>query len=98
MKKETINELKALAALDDDAIDTSDIPAVTDWDKAVIGRFYRPVKMRLTIRLDADVVEWFKRNNDHYQSAINKALRDYIQAVNSQMGRGYEMNAKKLVA
>jgi uncharacterized protein (DUF4415 family) len=83
MKKETINELKALAALDDDAIDTSDIPVVTDWDKAVIGRFYRPVKMRLTIRLDADVVEWFKRNNDHYQSAINKALRDYIRAVNS---------------
>ena len=83
MKKETINELKALAALDDDAIDTSDIPVVTDWDKAVIGRFYRPVKTRLTIRLDADVVEWFKRNNDHYQSAINKALRDYIQAVNS---------------
>lgn len=83
MKKETINELKALAALDDDAIDTSDIPVVTDWDKAVIGRFYRPVKMRLTIRLDADVVEWFKRNNSHYQSAINKALRDYIQAVNS---------------
>ena len=83
MKKETINELKALAALDDEAIDTSDIPVVTHWDKAVIGRFYRPVKMRLTIRLDADVVEWFKRNNDHYQSAINKALRDYIQAVNS---------------
>ena len=82
MKKETINELKAMAALDDDAIDTSDIPVVTDWDKAVIGRFYRPVKKRLTIRLDADVVEWFKRNNDHYQSAINKALRDYIRAVN----------------
>ena len=89
MKKETINELKALAALDDDAIDTSDIPAVTDWDKAVIGRFYRPVKMRLTIRLDADVVEWFKRNNNHNQSAINKALRDYIQAVNRQSGRGF---------
>ena len=82
MKKETINELKALAALEDDAIDTSDIPEVTDWDKAEIGRFYRPVKKRLTIRLDADVVEWFKRNHDHYQSAINKALRDYIRAVN----------------
>ena len=82
MKKETINELKALTALDDDAIYTSDIPTVTDWDKAEIGRFYRPVKKRLTIRLDADVVEWFKRNNDHYQSAINKALRDYIQAIN----------------
>lgn len=80
MKKETIKELKALAALDDDKIDTSDIPEIANWDQAAIGRFYRPIKKRLTIRLDADVVEWFKLNNEHYQSAINKALRDYIQS------------------
>jgi uncharacterized protein (DUF4415 family) len=81
MKKKTIRELKALAALDDKEIDTSDIPEITDWDSAVVGRFYKPVKQKLTIRLDSDVVEWFKRHNPHYQSAINKALRDYIQAV-----------------
>jgi uncharacterized protein (DUF4415 family) len=45
----------------------------------VVGRFYKPIKQRLTIRLDSDVVEWFKRNNLHYQSAINKALREYIR-------------------
>jgi uncharacterized protein (DUF4415 family) len=44
-----------------------------------VGTFYRPVKQKLTIRLDADVIEWFKRNHTHYQTAINKALREYIQ-------------------
>ena len=80
MKKKTIKELEALATLDDKDIDTSEIPETTDWDSAEIGKFYRPIKKKLTIRLDADVVEWFKRNNKHYQSAINKALREHIQS------------------
>jgi uncharacterized protein (DUF4415 family) len=78
MKDRTINEIKELAAMEDKDIDTSDIPEIKDWDSAVIGKFYRPIKKKLTIRLDADVVEWFKRHNTHYQSAINKALREYI--------------------
>jgi uncharacterized protein (DUF4415 family) len=41
----------------------------------VASRFFKPIKQKeLTIRLDSDVVEWFKRNICHYQSAINKAL------------------------
>ena len=83
MKKATIKEIKALAVKDDKDIDTSDIPENTDWDSAVIGKFYRPIKKKLTIRLDADVVEWFKCNSKHYQSAINKALREYIQSPGS---------------
>ncbi|MBT8366429.1 MAG: BrnA antitoxin family protein [Deltaproteobacteria bacterium] len=79
MKKSTIKEIEALAFMNEKDIDTSDIPETTDWDSAVIGKFYRPIKKRLTIRLDADVVEWFKRNNKQYQPAINKALREYIQ-------------------
>ena len=79
MKKATIKEIEALAVKDDKDIDTSDIPETTDWDSAGIGKFYRPIKKKLTIRLDADVVEWFKRKNKHYQSAINKALREHIQ-------------------
>jgi uncharacterized protein (DUF4415 family) len=78
MKEKTIKEIKTLASKDDKDIDTSDIPEITDWDSAVIGKFYRPIKKKLTIRLDADVVEWFKQHNTHYQSAINKALREYI--------------------
>lgn len=80
MKKSAFKEIKNLSVMDDKDIDTSDIPGTTDWDSAVIGKFYRPIKKKLTIRLDADVVDWFKRNNKHYQSAINKALREYIQS------------------
>lgn len=42
------------------------------------GRFYRPVKKPVTIRLDTDVVAWFKSHGKKYQTAINKALREYI--------------------
>ena len=74
-------ELKALIALADERIDTRDIPEVRDWSGARRGIFYRPVKQQLTLRLDADVVAWFKRqarNGKGYQTAINRALREYV--------------------
>jgi uncharacterized protein (DUF4415 family) len=49
-----------------------------NWDAAEVGGGYRPVKKKITIRLDADVIDWFKRHSSHYQTAINKALREYI--------------------
>src|SRR5204863_2774957 len=61
LTREQSAELKALAALPDGAIDTSDIPELPDWSGAKRGLFYRPVKQQLTLRLDADVVAWFKR-------------------------------------
>ena len=95
MKKETSKpltptqraELKSLAALPDDAIDTSDAPELLDWSGAKRGLFYRPVKQQLTLRLDADVVAWFKNHttsDEGYQTRINRALREYVQR---QIGR-----------
>ena len=75
-------ELDALAALPDDRIDLSDIPEVRDWSGAKRGLFYRPVKKQLTLRLDADVIAWFKahaRGGRGYQTDINRALREYVQ-------------------
>jgi uncharacterized protein (DUF4415 family) len=72
-------ELAALEKLPDSAIDTSDIPEITDWSKAQVGRFYRPIKQPVTIRLDADVVAWFKATAPQYQTAVNKVLRDYMK-------------------
>ncbi len=71
-------ELDALAARPEGKIDTSDIAEVTDWSGAEIGRFYRPIKKPVTIRLDTDVLAWFKAHSAKYQTAINKALREYI--------------------
>jgi len=53
-------ELALLAGLSDDNIDISDIPEQTDWSDAQRGKFYRPVKQSVTIRLDADIIAWFK--------------------------------------
>lgn len=75
-------ELKSLAALRDDAIDTSDAPELLDWSGAKRGLFYRPVKQQLTLRLDSDVVAWFKSHatsNEGYQTQINRALREYVR-------------------
>jgi uncharacterized protein (DUF4415 family) len=76
-------ELAALAALPDDAVDTSEIPEVLDWSGAKRGLFYRPVKQQMTLRLDADVIAWFKQHanaQEGYQTRINRALREYVQA------------------
>ncbi len=75
-------ELEALAALPEDEVDLSDIPEVRDWSGAKRGLFYRPVKKQLTLRLDADVIAWFKahaRGGRGYQTDINRALREYVQ-------------------
>ena len=80
LSKKQRKELRALAALPDEKIDLSDIPEVLDWSNAVVGRFYRPIKKSLTIRLDADVLAWLKASGSGYQTRINKLLRAAMQA------------------
>lgn len=72
-------ELAALAALRDAQIDFSDAPEVPDCSRAVVGRFYRPIKKSLTIRLDADVLAWLKAQGRGYQTRINKLLRTAME-------------------
>ena len=74
--------LDAIAAMSDDDIDFSDIPEVTDWTGWKRGKFYRPVKQQVTLRLDADLVHWFKAKNGGargYQTQINAALRRFVE-------------------
>jgi uncharacterized protein (DUF4415 family) len=75
-------ELAALAALPDDQIDTSDIPELPPgaWKNAVRGRFYRPVKQAVSMRLDADVVAWLKKRGKGYQTRVNSILRQTMLA------------------
>ncbi len=70
-------ELAALAAMPDDQIDTSDIPELPPnaWKDAVRGRFYRPVKQAVSMRLDADVVAWLKKRGKGHQTRANSILR-----------------------
>ncbi len=92
MKKGTLNELtgdkkaeiEALAALPDQEIDTSDLPEILDWSGARRGFLYRPVKKQITLRLDADVVAWFRANAPNgrgYQTEMNRVLREHAKRV-----------------
>lgn len=68
-------EIAALGKMKDGQIDKSDIPELPDWSDAVVGRFYRPVKQPVTIRIDADVLAWLKSKGKGYQTRINRLLR-----------------------
>lgn len=75
-------QIRALEGLPDDQIDTSDAPEILDWSDARRGVFYRPVKQQITLRIDADVIAWFKaqaQGGRGYQTDINSALREHVQ-------------------
>jgi uncharacterized protein (DUF4415 family) len=80
-------ELAAIAALPDDQIDTSDVPQLPPnaWKNAVRGRFYRPVKQAVSLRLDADVVAWLKKPGKGYQTRANHILRERMLAQGKKM-------------
>lgn len=64
-------------------IDTDDIPEAPEanWSQAERGRFSRPVKKAISIRLDADILDWFQQHapGRRYQTEINRVLRRYIE-------------------
>jgi uncharacterized protein (DUF4415 family) len=73
------NELEALAKMKDVDIDYSDIPELTDefWKNAVRGNpFFRPVKKAVSLRLEADVIAWLKKDGAGYQTRANNILRE----------------------
>ena len=84
MTNEQRQQLRRLDELPDDELDTSDISEITDFSGAVRGRFYRPVKQQVTLRIDADLLAWFKAQGGKYQTRINVALREYVEAHHGQ--------------
>jgi uncharacterized protein (DUF4415 family) len=76
LSKKLERELRVLEGMRDDSIDYSDIPQRTDWSGAVIGRFYRPIKKPLTVRIDVDVLAWLRSKGAGYQTRMNRILRD----------------------
>lgn len=69
---------KRLDAMKDEDIDLNDIPELDDefFENAELRL---PEKKSVTIRLDADVLEWFKKQGKGYQTRINKLLRAYME-------------------
>jgi uncharacterized protein (DUF4415 family) len=83
MKKRYQRELtiEELAAMPDEDIDYSDISEADNrsWKNAKVHVPDRP-KMPLNVRLDADVVEWFRAQGRGYQTRMNAVLRSFYEA------------------
>jgi uncharacterized protein (DUF4415 family) len=80
--KKSGTDLKRLDAMTDADIDFSDIPEVTPemFAKGIVRHGLKPItKRQLTLRLDSDVIEWFKRQGTGYQTRMNALLRAYME-------------------
>ena len=71
-------DIAALATMPDENINAIDIPELPAeaWKDAVRGRFYRPIKQAVSLRLDSDVVAWLKKDGKGYQTRANRILRE----------------------
>ena len=84
ISKESLTDWKRLDALQDEDIDLTDAPEITPemFAKAVVRRGLKPPpsKQQITIRLDGDVLAWFRAQGEGYQTRINSLLRAYMEA------------------
>jgi uncharacterized protein (DUF4415 family) len=81
-------DLVRLAKTPDHRIDLSDIPEIKKLPSdALMGKFYRPRKTSVTIRLDVDVLAWLKASGEGYQTRINTYLRQLMQRNARQPGK-----------
>ena len=79
---EVLANLEHIKTIRDEDIDLTEMPEVTDWTGWTRGKFFRPVKQQVTLRLDSDLVHWFKAKNGGargYQTQINAALRRFVE-------------------
>lgn len=78
MKKESRTDWARINAMKDEDIDYSDIPELDDafFREAVAWPVH---KKQITLRLDPEVLDFFKAQGRGYQTAINKVLRRYVE-------------------
>ena len=86
LKKRSRTDWARVDALKDREIDYSEIPELgDDFFKSAVLRIPEP-KALITLRLDRDVLEWFKKQGPKYQTRINALLRAYVEAKKRQAG------------
>ncbi|WP_250526733.1 BrnA antitoxin family protein [Caballeronia sp. GAWG2-1] len=78
MRKKSATDWKRLEQARDADIDLTEIPELDDtfFEQA---QLHVPPKQAVTMRLDADVLEWFREQGKGYQTRINRLLRAYMQ-------------------
>lgn len=82
--KKSRTNWKRVDALKDEDIDLSDVPEVSPemFARAIVRRGLKPVsrKAQLTLRVDSDVLDWYRKQGQGYQTKINALLRAYMDA------------------
>ncbi len=76
LTKEQKRDIRTIAGKRDEDTDFSDAAPVLDWSGAAIGKFYRPEKKPVTMRLDSDIIAWLKSDGRGYQTKANWLLRN----------------------
>ena len=80
LKKASQTDWTRLEAMRDEDIDFSDIPELSDaFFKNAVLRLPQP-KAKVCIRLDQDILEWFKSQGKGYQTKINAVLRAFKES------------------
>jgi len=92
--REQKRDIARLAAMKDEDIDFSDIPLKLDWSKAEIGKFYRPPKRSISMRLDSDILQWLKGYGKGYQTRVNLLLRHAMANSAEQQTRAPQRGKK----
>ena len=72
--------LDAVALMPDEQIDYSDAPSLPDAVWMKVSAELPRNKQQITLRLDAEVLNFFKNMGKRYQSRINAVLRSYVEA------------------
>src|SRR5215470_7622209 len=88
-------DIEAIAAKRDEDIDFSDAPPVPDWKGVEIGKFYRPRKKPVTMRLDSDVIAWLKADGRGYQTKANWLLRSAMEHFRKEASFGQRKGIAK---
>jgi len=86
LKKQSRTDWARVDTLRDREIDYFEIPELEDdFFKSAVLRMPEP-KTLVTLRLDRDVLEWFKKQGPRYQTRINALLRAYVEAKKRHAG------------
>ncbi|MEE4357742.1 MAG: BrnA antitoxin family protein [Desulfococcaceae bacterium] len=79
MRKSSETDWKALESMTDEEIDYSDIPKLPNSFFKRAKRWHPHSKVKVTVELDEDLLQWFKEENDDWQARIQTALRLYVE-------------------
>ena len=82
--KKSRTDWARLDRMKDKEIDLSDSPEISPekFARAIVRKGLKPIarKEQITLRIDSDVVKWFRRQGQGYQTKINALLRAYMEA------------------